>query len=38
MKYFLHKKSILIKSIFLNIKSKVPFIKNKNKNKQPFIY
>jgi hypothetical protein len=36
MKYFLHKKSILFKSIFLNLKSKIPFLNKKNK--QPFIY
>ena len=36
MKYFFHKKAILIKSMVLNIKSKIPFINKKNKD--PFIY
>jgi hypothetical protein len=36
MKYFFHKKAIFIKSIMLNIKSKIPFINTKNKD--PFIY
>jgi hypothetical protein len=36
MKFFFHKKAILIKSIILNIKSKIPFVNTKNKD--PFIY